>query len=361
MRAAVLEAYGEPLSIESVAEPELSPHGVIVDVDACGICRSDWHAWQGHGEWADDQVPLGQILGHEPAGRVARVGARVNTLEVGERVAVPFNLGEGSCYQCRNGHGNVCEDGYALGFESSVPGAFAEQIHVPHADFNVVTLPGGVSAEAVAALGCRYVTAFHALAHRADIDAGDWVAVHGCGGLGLAGVQIASALGARVIAVDVREEPLSMASDLGAEETIDASALEDGATDGPASVPVAIEGITQQGAHVSVDALGRAETCRNSLECLRIRGTHVQVGLTTAAEQGEVTLPIDDVTRWDVTIVGSRGMPPSRYDELVRMIDAGVLEPERLVTRRVDLEEVSERLAAMTDYETRGVEVVTSF
>ncbi|ADB61736.1 Alcohol dehydrogenase GroES domain protein [Haloterrigena turkmenica DSM 5511] len=356
MRAAVLEAYGEPLSIESVEPPELAPHGVIVDVEACGICRSDWHAWQGHGEWADDQVPLGQILGHEPAGRVARVGDDVETLAVGDRVAVPFNLGEGSCYQCRNGHGNVCEDGYALGFESSVPGAFAEQVHVPHAEFNVTTLPDGVSPEAVAALGCRYVTAFHALAHRADIDAGDWVAVHGCGGLGLAAVQIATALGGRVIAVDVREEPLEMAADLGAEETIDASALEDGE-----NVPDAIDAITDRGAHVSVDALGRAETCRNSVDCLRIRGTHVQIGLTTSAEKGEVALPIDEMTRWDVTVVGSRGMPPSRYDELLRMIEGGRLEPEQLVTRRVGLEDVSDRLAAMSDYETSGVEVVTAF
>ncbi|MXV62746.1 alcohol dehydrogenase catalytic domain-containing protein [Natronorubrum sp. JWXQ-INN-674] len=357
MRAAVLEAYGEPLSIESVPDPELDPHGIIVDVEACGICRSDWHAWQGHGEWADDRVPLGQILGHEPAGRVARVGDRVDTLEVGDRVAVPFNLGEGSCYQCRNGYGNVCEDGYALGFESSVPGAFAERIHVPHAAFNAATLSEAISAEAVAALGCRYVTAFHALAHRADIDAGDWVAVHGCGGLGLAAVQIATALGGRVVAVDVREEPLAMAADLGAEETINASELEGEET----TVPTEIESVTESGAHVSVDALGRAETCRNSVDCLRIRGTHVQIGLTTAAEKGEVSLPIDEMTRWDVTVVGSRGMPPSRYDELLRMIEAGRLEPERLVTRRVGLEAVSDRLAAMTEYDTEGVEVVTEF
>ncbi|QSW99592.1 zinc-dependent alcohol dehydrogenase family protein [Haloterrigena alkaliphila] len=356
MRAAVLEGYGEPLSIESVVDPELAPHGVVVDVEACGICRSDWHAWRGHGEWADDRVPLGQILGHEPAGRVARVGERVETVEAGDRVAVPFNLGEGSCYQCRNGHGNVCEDGYALGFESDVPGAFAERVHVPHADFNAATLPDGVSPEAVAALGCRYVTAFHALAHRADLEAGDWVAVHGCGGLGLAAVQIATALGGRAIAVDVREAPLEMAADLGAEATVNAAKLADGD-----DVPSEIERLTEKGAHVSVDALGRAETCRNSLDCLRIRGTHVQIGLTTAAERGEVPLPIDELTRWDVTVVGSRGMPPSRYDELLGMIEGSRLEPEKLVTRRVGLEDVSDRLAAMTDYETRGIEVVTEF
>ncbi|EMA46203.1 zinc-dependent alcohol dehydrogenase family protein [Halobiforma nitratireducens] len=350
MRAAVLEAYGEPLSIESVDDPDLEPHGIVVDVEACGICRSDWHAWQGHGEWADDRVPIGQILGHEPAGRVVRTGDRVDSLETGDRVAIPFNLGEGSCRHCRNGHGNVCLDGYALGFEPDVPGAFAERVHVPHAEYNVATLPEGVSATDAAALGCRYVTAFHALAHRADVRPGDWVAVHGCGGLGLAAVQIASALGGRVVAVDVRDEPLSMATDLGAEETVRADRTD---------VPNAIRRSTDGGAHVSVDALGRAETCRTSLECLRARGTHVQVGLTTDAERGEVSLPIDEITRWDVSFVGSRGMPPSKYGELLGMIDAGRLDPSQLVTREVGLADVSDRLAAMTSYETRGIEVVT--
>ena len=240
-----------------------------------------------------------------------------------------------------------------MGFESDAPGAFAEQVHVPHAEFNVARLPDGVSATDAAALGCRYVTAFHALAHRADVAGGDWVAVHGCGGLGLAAVQIAAALGAGVVAVDVREEPLEMAASLGADATVDASALED--------VSAEIEAITGRGAHVSIDALGRAETCRNSVDCLRTRGTHVQVGLTTDAERGEVALPIDEITRWDVDVLGSRGMPPSRYDELLRMIDAGRLEPGKLVTREVALDDVSDRLAAMTEYETRGIEVVTEF
>jgi alcohol dehydrogenase len=353
MRAAVLEAYGEPLSIDSVPRPDPAPHGVVVDVEACGVCRSDWHSWMGHGEWADDQVPIGQILGHEPAGVVASVGERVTTVAPGDRVAIPFNLGDGSCRECVNGHGNVCEDGYALGFEADVPGAFAEAVAVPYADYNLVSLPDTVAFEDAAALGCRYVTAFHALAHRVDVDAGDWVAVHGCGGLGLAAVQIASALGGGVVAVDVRDDPLDRASDLGATATVNATAVAD--------VPGRVQAITDGGAHVSIDALGRAETCRNSIECLRSRGDHVQLGLTTDAERGEVALPIDEMTRWDVTFHGSRGMPPTRYDELLRMLDSGRLDPGALVSRHVSLEDVSDRLAAMTDFETDGIEVVTEF
>ncbi|AGB16795.1 Zn-dependent alcohol dehydrogenase [Halovivax ruber XH-70] len=375
MRAAVLDAYGDPLEIRTVDPPDPPAHGVVIDVEACGICRSDWHAWMGHGEWADDRVPRGQILGHEPAGRVRTVGSQVDSLAVGDRVAIPFNLGDGTCRYCLNGHGNVCADGSALGFEPDAPGAFAEQLHVPHAEYNAVGLPAGVSTESAAALGCRYVTAFHALAHRADVGGGDRVAVHGCGGLGLAAVQIADALGASVIAVDVRDEPLAMAESLGSEATVNASEVE--------SVPEAVAARVaddpsprnadrssarrgtgpgpEGGVGVSIDALGRAETCRNSIRCLQPRGTHVQLGLTTDAEQGEVALPMDAITRWDVSVLGSRGMPPTRYDELLTMIESGALDPGQLVTNRVSLEDVSDRLAAMTNYETSGVEVVTAF
>jgi len=349
MRAAVLREYGEPLEVTERPDPTADPDGVVVAVEACGVCRSDWHAWQGHGEWADDQVPLNYVLGHEPAGRVIEVGAEVERFAEGDRVVVPFSLGCGDCHDCRTGHGNTCSDGLALGFERDVPGAFAEQVAVPDADHNLQRLPDGVSFRDVAAVGCRYMTAFHALAHRADVGGGDWVAVHGCGGVGLSTVQIADALGARPIAVDVSDAALTRAADVGASATVDASA---------AAVVDAIRDHTDGGADVSVDALGRAETARNSVRCLRARGTHVQVGLTTDAERGEVSLPTDWMTRWEIDWLGSRGMPPARFDELLSMVADGSLEPGKLVSRELSLEEVSDRLAAMTDYETEGVELL---
>ncbi len=350
MRAAVLREYGEPLDVTEVPEPEPAPDGAVVAVEACGICRSDWHAWQGHGEWADDQVPLDYVLGHEPAGRVVDVGGDVARFAVGDRVVVPFSLGCGGCGECRTGHGNTCEDGHALGFESDVPGAFAEQVAVPHADHNLQTLPDGVSFRDVAAVGCRYMTAFHALAHRADVGGGDWVAVHGCGGVGLSAIQIADALGARPIAVDVNDEALARAAEVGASEVVDGSETD---------VVQAIHGITDGGAAVSLDALGRAETARNSVECLRARGTHVQVGLTTDAEKGEISLPTDWMTRWEIDWLGSRGMPPARFGELLAMVDDGTLDPGALVGREVGLDDVSDRLAAMSTYDTDGIEILT--
>ena len=353
MRAAVLESYGEPVAITEVDPPEPDADGVVVRVDACGICRSDWHAWQGHGEWADDQVPLGHVLGHEPAGTVVEVGERVETIREGDRVAIPFNLGDGTCPQCRAGRGNLCVNDTALGFHPDAPGAFAEFVHVPYADHNAVGLPDGVSTVDAAALGCRFVTAFHALVHRADVTGGDRVAVHACGGLGLSAVHVADALGATVVAVDLSDDALSLATEIGAAETVNATKADD--------VPEVVRALFGGGADVAVDALGIAETCRNAVASLGPRGRHVQVGLTTDAERGEVALPTDFMVGNEITFLGSRGMPPSRYGELFEMIERGHLDPGRLVTREVSLDDVPDRLAAMSEFDTVGIEVVTEF
>lgn len=347
MRAVVLESHGEPLAIRDVPGPTTHDHGVVVDVEACGICRSDWHAWQGHGEWVGDVPPEGQILGHEPAGTVVDVGENVETIEAGDRVAVPFSLGDGTCRECRNGHGNVCENGTALGFEPAGQGAFAERVAVPHADYNLTRLPGGLSTTAMAAIGCRYMTAYHALAHRADLTPGDAVAVHGCGGVGLSTVQIARALGATVIAVDIRGEALDKASELGAHATVD----------GESDVPERIHELTEGGAAISVDALGIAETCRNSVACLASRGQHLQLGLTTTAERGEISLPTDAMVGREIDFLGSRGMPPTRYDELLRFVESGAIDPGALVTQTVSLSEVPDRIAAMDEFDAVGIEV----
>lgn len=354
MFAAVLDSYGEPLSIRDVPDPQPDRDGAVVRVDACGLCRSDWHAWRGHGEWADDRVPHGQILGHEPAGEVVAVGDAVTRFSPGDHVIVPFSLGDGTCAACRGGHGNVCSDGRALGFEPDAPGAFAERVEVPNAEYNLVRRPEWLSARDAAALGCRYMTAYHALANRGGLSAGDSLAVHGCGGVGLSAVQLGAAIGARVIAVDVDDDALTRAAELGADTCLNPT-LSDKA------VPERIRDRFEGGVDVSMDALGIAETCRNSVRSVRARGTHVQVGLTTAAERGEVSLPTDYLTRWEISFVGSRGMPPTSYGDLFATIEATGIDPGALVTRELALAEVSERLAAMNDYGVSGIEVITEF
>lgn len=353
MRAAVFREYCEPLEVADVDEPDLSASGVIVETDACGICRSDWHAWAGDWTWAGMDLAPGQILGHEPAGTVIEVGDRVRTIAEGDHVTVPFYIAEGSCPQCRSGHPNICEHGMGLGFHDAIPGAFAERFHIPFADVNAVPLPAGVSSIDMSTLGCRFMTAFHGLVHRAEVSAGDWVAIHGCGGVGLSAVHIADAIGANVVAVDLDDETLAIAMEIGADEVVNGGRTDD--------VPGAIQALTGGGAHVSVDALGIETTCRNSVFSLRRRGTHVQIGLTTDAEAGEISLPTDLMVHNEFTVVGSKGMPAAQYDEIFRMIASGNLDPGAVITETVALDETSETLAAMTDFDTHGIPVITEF
>jgi len=348
MRAAVLKEYGEPLVVEDREKPQASDEGVVVDVDACGICRSDWHAW--HGDWP---TPTDQVLGHEPAGTVVETGPEVEHIREGDEVAIPFNLADGSCSRCHADRSHMCENGRSLGFEPSVPGAFAEEVHVPHAEFNLAHLPEGASATGMAGLGCRFMTAYHALVHRTDASVGDSVAVHGCGGIGLSTVHIADAMGLDVVAVDINEDPLERARSLGADETVDASDAAD--------VGEAVTALTDGGADYAVDALGAPETCRNAIQSLGTFGTHVQIGLTPGDGEGVVGLPVDLTVREELEFVGSKGMQPSRYDELVRMVERGRLDPTKVVSRTVSLEDAGGVLQAMTNYENDGIAVITEF
>lgn len=190
-------------------DPSCPSDGVLVQVAATGVCRSDWHAWRGH-----DPVQLPIIPGHEFAGVIAAVGADVSGWQVGDRVTTPFVLGCGRCEFCRAGDAQVCPNQEQPGF--TLPGSFAQLVAVPRAAANLVRLPDDVSFVAAASLGCRFATAFRALVNHGAVKAGQWVAVHGCGGVGLSAVMIAKAFGAKVVAVDVTADALAAAQRLGA-------------------------------------------------------------------------------------------------------------------------------------------------
>jgi len=343
VKAAVYREFGGPLAIEEVPDPAPSDDGVVVAVGATGICRSDWHAWMGH----DPDVALPHVPGHELAGTVAAVGRDVHGIRVGERVTVPFCMGCGRCAPCRAGETQICDDDFQPGFTGW--GSFAQLVALPHAELNLVRLPEAIDLVAAAALGCRFMTAYAAIAVHGQPAEGDWVAVHGCGGVGLSAVMIAVARGARVAAVDIDPAKLALASDLGAEVLLDAR-------DGDAAA--AVREATGGGAHVALDALGSAATCAASVGSLRKRGRHVQVGLMLAAERS-VPVPMDRVISHELSLAGVHGMAVRHYPALLDAVAAGRLDPARLVGATVPLERAGEELEAMGRFTRHGTTVIT--
>jgi alcohol dehydrogenase len=346
MRAVLYEAFRSPPRLVQVPDPSPEPHGVVVKVMATGVCRSDWHGWMGH----DADIRLPHVPGHELAGEVVAAGREVRRWRAGDRVTVPFVCGCGDCPECRAGHQQVCEAQFQPGFTHW--GSFAEQVSIHRADQNLVRLPDDLDFATAASLGCRYVTSFRAVVDQGRVAPGEWVAVHGCGGVGLSAVQIASAAGARVVAVDIAEEKLALARALGAAATVDATKVP--------SVADAVAELTGGGAHLSLDALGHPTTCRNSISCLRRRGRHVQVGLLLA-DQASPPVPMDRVVARELEIRGSHGMQAHRYGAMLALIQAGRLAPGKLIGRRISLEESIAALTSMDRFEGAGVTVVTSF
>jgi D-arabinose 1-dehydrogenase-like Zn-dependent alcohol dehydrogenase len=350
MKAAVMEGVRKPLVVQTVPDPSLPPSGAVIRVEANGVCRSDWHAWVGDWTWFGMNLRFPHVLGHEFCGVVEEAGPAVKRFRKGDRVLVPFSQGDGTCEFCRDGHANVCAARTTPGIHYW--GGFGRLVAVPLADWNLVPLPESIGFVEGASLGCRFMTSFHAIVDQARVSAGEWVAVHGCGGVGLSAVHIASALGAHVIAVDIDDTKLEVARSLGAAATVNAK---DGKAVG------AIMQLTRGGADVSVDALGVAATCRSSIGGLRIRGRHVQIGLTSAAEKGEVPIPIDLVVLKEISIVGSYGMQPARYDAMLRMVESGKLTPAKLVSRTIPLEETGAVLESMEGFGTTGVTVIDRY
>jgi alcohol dehydrogenase len=347
MKAAFFEEFGGPFTVSQVDDSAVDDDGVVIKVEASGICRSDWHGWLGHDP---DIRHLPHVPGHELAGTVEEAGRNVVLWKSGDRVTVPFVCACGSCPECSSGNHQVCDHQTQPGFTHW--GSFAQYVAIHHADVNLVRLPDDMSFVTAASLGCRFATSFRAVVAQGRVAAGEWVAVHGCGGVGMSAVMIAAALDAKVIAVDIDPDVLALAGRLGAAAVIDATEVED--------VPGRVHELTGRGAHVSIDALGGATTAANSILCLRKRGRHVQVGLL-AGDDFRPRLPMEQVIGKELEILGSHGMQAHRYGALFDMICAGKLDPRKIVGKTVALEEAPRELTGMSTFDGVGITVIDRF
>ncbi len=346
MKALIYETFQGVLNIQNVPDPSPKDHGVIIKVKATGLCRSDWHGWMGH----DPDIKLPHIPGHELAGTIEAIGKNVKGFTIGERVTVPFVCGCGSCGQCISGNHQVCDLQSQPGFTHW--GSFAEYVAIDYASTNLVKLPETITDSTAATLGCRFITAYRAVIDQGDLRGGQYIAIHGCGGVGLSAIMIASAIGAQVIAIDINENTLTYAKHLGATHTINATHKKD--------VSTQIKQLTHGGAHVSIDALGSATTCFNSVSCLRKRGKHIQVGLMTG-DHKHPKVPMDRILSDELEIIGSHGMQAYRYPEMLAMIKNGTLQPQKLIERTISLEDAITELPAMDNFKNKGVLVINQF
>ena len=346
MKAVVFEEFKGDIRVKNVPDPTPPDDGVVLKIAATGLCLSDWHGWQGH----DQDIVLPHVPGHELAGEIVALGKGVKNFRLGDRVTVPFVGGCGKCYQCHSGNQQVCDDQFQPGFTHW--GSFAEFTALHRADLNLVKLPEEISDETAALLGCRFITSFRAVLEQGDLKGGEFVVVHGCGGVGLSAIMIANAVGAQVIAVDINEQTLKLAKELGAVATVNS-------VNSP-NVIGEIKEITKGGAHVSIDALGHPETCFNSIANLRKRGKHIQVGLM-AGDNKHPRIPMDKVIADELEILGSHGMQAHKYGQVLEMIRSGKLAPQKMLERTISLEESIKLLPEMDQFKGSGVTVINSF
>lgn len=346
MKAAVYDTFGGPVEIRTVADPLPSDGGVVLRVAATGVCRSDWHGWMGH----DPDISLPHVPGHEIAGVIEAAGADVRRFQKGQRVTLPFVGGCGNCAQCASGNQQICDNQFQPGFTHW--GSYAEYVAIEYADVNLVALPDEIDFVTAASLGCRFATSFRAVVVQGGVQPGQWLAVHGCGGVGLSAVMIASAFGARVIAVDINADALAMASKVGAAEVIDATTVP--------SVVDAVKDLSDGGVHLSIDALGSSTTCYNSIANLRKRGRHIQVGLM-AGEDRHPRVAMELVIANELEIVGSHGMQAHAYAQMLQMILEEKLKPQDLVGQTVDLAQAAAGLSNPAALKVAGVTVIDRF
>lgn len=321
MRAAVVDRFGSLAKVEERAIPHPGPGQVLVRLETCGLCHTDIHAM--NGDWPV-KPPLPLVPGHEGVGIIEELGEGVTTRTVGQRVAMPW-LGHacGECRYCVDGRENLCEQQYNNGY--GVDGAYAEYM-LADARF-AVPVPDGVTPLDAAPLTCAGVTTYAAVKN-ARVTPGETVAIFGVGGLGHLAVQYARLVGAKVIAVDVTDEKLRLATELGADLVVNARETDP------------VEAIRQHGGADAVIVLAVAPTVfRQAFDSLNRGGRLVLVSLPA---DGELTIPVFDTVLKGISVIGS--IVGTRQD-LVEVFALHALGRTRVITETRDLADVNRSVA----------------
>ena len=321
MKAAVFHGPDTGLRIEDIPVPGIGPDQILVKVAACGACHTDLHFIE-HGVPTFKEPPI--VLGHEASGTVEEVGIDVENFATGQRVLIPAVLTCGKCRFCRMGRENICADMKMLG--NHFDGAYAEYVAVPSKD--VLNLPESIPLQDAAIIADALSTPYHAVKNRARVRPGDTVVVFGCGGVGVNAVQLAAAVGAFVIAVDISERKLQWARELGAAKTIDASKVQ--------RVSKEVKKLTGGGADIAMEVIGNPRTIEEAFESVRYGGRLCVVGYTNEA----ISIVAGKIMFKELEIVGSLGCPPGEYVPLIRMVELGRIDLSRLVTHRFGLDQI---------------------
>ena len=366
MTAAVLNRVSSPMQLEKIPIPRPRTGEALVRVRACGVCHTDLHVIKG-----EVAFPTPAVLGHEISGTVVSLGPDTDGPPKGTLIVAPFIMPCGTCPLCEAGRDDLCErffgmnrlkgtlydgttrlhreDGSPIAMYSMA--GLAEYAIVPIA--GVFPVPAGLPDVESAVLGCAVFTAYGAVRHAAALQPGEKVAVVACGGVGLNVIQIARASGAsQIIAIDIHDEKLRIAKELGASDTVNAA----GAS--PAEVTKTVFDQTKgRGVDVAFEVLGRPETFSQAVDLLGDGGRMIAVGIAA----GRTTAPVEitRLVRRGLRIVGSYGAR-TRADmpEILRLAERGTFRLETLVTRRYALSEAEAAYQALNRGEIAGRAVV---
>jgi len=342
MKAMVLEKFGEPMVLKEIPEPSIGKGEILLRTRACGLCGTDIKIFDGH----VNTVRLPRIMGHELAGEVAGIGSEVQGWKIGDHGVVHIYLTCGHCYYCRTGRENNCNKGrIRIGFETD--GGFGEFVRVPAG--NVFKISKEIPLEEASILSGSVATPLHGIRSQGRLKAGETAAIVGIGGLGIHTLQLAVAMGARVIAVDIAEDKLEAARRFGAEAAINSSR-----SDFVSEIRRLTDG---EGADLIAEIVSGSQlplVIEKSIEALRLGGRLVLLGYQYGQR---FSLDPAKIVYDEIEIIGSRASIRQDLVDVISLVERGKVKP--VISERFPLEKANEAFVKLRNSASLGRIVLT--